>query len=105
MPGPADRTRKPLASQEYPTPGSGASSLDAAPKPPRTVIINFMSCRIKSNVMELRKKLKNLYDEIYPWPIFFQDDLTARRAKMAYQAHQLKNSKKSQTPGLQIPKF
>ena len=31
---PADRTPKPPASQEHPTPGSGASSSDAAPKPP-----------------------------------------------------------------------
>ena len=45
--------------------------------------------------MELRKKLKNLDDEIYHRPIFFQDDLTVRRAKMAYQARQLKKQQKN----------
>ena len=49
LPRPADRTPKPPASQEHPTPGSGTSSSYAAPKPPRTVIIKFMSRRIKLN--------------------------------------------------------
>ena len=54
LPRPADRTPKQPASQEQPKLGSGVSSSDAAPRPPRTVIIKFVSRRIKSNVMELR---------------------------------------------------
>ena len=42
----------------------------------------------------LRKKLKNLDPDIYQLPVYFQDDLTARRAKMAYQARKCRNDKK-----------
>ena len=40
------------------------------------------------------KKLKNLDPDIYQLPVYFQDDLTARRAKMAYQARKCRNDKK-----------
>ena len=36
--------------------------------------------------MDYRKELKNIDKEKYQRPIYFQDDSTARRAKLAYQA-------------------
>ena len=39
----------------------------------------------------------SLDNEIYPRTFFFQDDLTALKAKMAYEVRQLKNSKKKHT--------
>ena len=41
--------------------------------------------------MDYRKELKNIDKEKYQRPIYFHDDLTARRAKLAYQ---LKNTGK-----------
>ena len=42
--------------------------------------------------MSSRKDLKNIDREIYPRSIYFHDDLTTKRAKLAYQARQLKRS-------------
>ena len=65
------------------------------PSPPRTVIVKFTSRRTKSRVMALRKELKELNrsPENTDPAIYFQDDLTAPRAKLAYQARVLKREK------------
>ena len=57
---------------------------------PRSVIVKFASRRVKSRFMGVRKGLKNLNRQEYVHPIYFQDDLTAKRAKMAYTARHLK---------------
>ena len=61
--------------------------------PPRSVIIKFTSRRVKSKVMAVKKKLgSKLTDKAkYPKPVYFQDDLTANRAKLAYTGRQLKS--------------
>ena len=61
-----------------------------SPQPPQTVILKFLSRRTKYRVMvkDVKKKLKNLDPTSYPYPVYFQDDLTARRAKLAYEARQ-----------------
>ena len=71
-----------------------ASPATSAPTGPRMVIVKFASRRVKSRVMGVRKELKNVDVDKYPKPIYFQDDLTARRAKIAYQARQCKNARK-----------
>ena len=60
--------------------------------PPRNVIIKFASRRVKSRVMSARKQLRaKLTDKAkYPNPVFLQDDLTAYRAKLAYEGRRLK---------------
>ena len=60
--------------------------------PPRNVIIKFASRRVKSRVMSARKQLRaKLTDKTkYPNPVFLQDDLTAFRAKLAYEGRKLK---------------
>ena len=62
--------------------------------PPRSVIVKFSSRRVKSHVMAARKKLKNLNKVKYPTPVFLQDDLTQRRAKLAYLGRKLVQQKK-----------
>ena len=74
--------------------GATAASQSDASLPPRMVIVKFLSRRTKTRVMDFRKELKNIDKEKYQRPIYFQDDLTARRAKLAYQARQLKNTGK-----------
>ena len=64
---------------------------DSPEAPPRMVIVKFINRRTKSRVMSSRKDLKNIDREIYPRSIYFHDDLTAKRAKLAYQARQLKD--------------
>ena len=63
--------------------------------PPRSVIIKFTSRRVKSKVMAARKKLRTKLTDTnkYPNPVYFQDDLTAPRAKLAYTGRQLKAKK------------
>ena len=59
----------------------------------RSVIVKFGSRRVKSRVMAVRKSLKNLKSSAnqgHQESIFFQDDLTAGRAKLAYEARILK---------------
>ena len=65
--------------------------------PPKPVIIKFTSCRTKARVMGVKNELKNIDIKthlLYSDPIFFQDDLTSRRAKLAYLARNLRNQKK-----------
>lgn len=62
--------------------------------PPRSVIVKFSSRRVKSHVMAARKKLKTLDKAKYPTPVFLQDDLTQRRAKLAYLGRKLVQQQK-----------
>ena len=55
----------------------------------RSVIVKFCSRRVKSRVMKVRKGLKNLNTPDSE-SIFFTDDLTASRAKLAFEARTLK---------------
>ena len=77
------------------------------PSPPRTVIVKFTSRRTKSRVMALRKELKELNQspENSDPAIYFQDDLTAPRAKLAYQARVLKRENVLQIHGSLIQKI
>ena len=62
---------------------------------PRTILVKFSNRRTKSKIMENRKNLKDkaLVDANgYKFRIYIQDDLTRRRANLAYLARQLKNS-------------
>ena len=74
--GNADNT-VPAASRDD---GATAASQSGASLPPRMVIVKFLSRRTKTGVMDYRKELKNIDKEKYQRPIYFQDDLTARRA-------------------------
>ena len=63
---------------------------------PRPILVKFVSRRVKADVMIERKELKGkkLRDATgHEAPIFIQDDLTQRRANLAYQARQLKRNK------------
>ena len=63
---------------------------------PRPILVKFVSRRVKADVMNERKELKGkkLRDATgHEAPIFIQDDLTQRRANLAYQARQLKRNK------------
>ena len=61
--------------------------------PPRNVIVKFASRRVRSRVMApaIKKKLKTeLKDKLkYPHHVYFQDDLTSRKAKLAYLGRKL----------------
>ena len=62
---------------------------------PRPILVKFSSRRIKAKVMENRKNLKHkTYSDAngHKFKIYIQDDLTRRRANLAYLARQLKNS-------------
>ena len=76
-----------------PTPAADATSHQTSSRP-QTVILKFLSRRTKSRVMDkdVKKKLKDLDHSSYPYKVYFQDDLTARRAKLAFEARQLKRS-------------
>ena len=63
---------------------------------PKQVIVKFASRRFKARVMEVKKDLKKLRNLDYP--LYFQDDLTPKRAKLAYHVRRLKrNGKLSDT--------
>lgn len=66
--------------------------------PPRSVIVKFASRRVKARVMAVRRKLKTeLKDKnAYPTPVYLQDDLTAKRAKLAYLGRKLAQQGKIQ---------
>ena len=64
-----------------------------ATQPPPTVIIKFVSRRTKEVVMGKKTKLKDIKED-NELPIYFQDDLTATRAKLSYKARQLKHQNK-----------
>ena len=56
------------------------------PQVPRPILVKFVSRRVKGDIMSSRKNLKGkkFRDEMFP--VFVQDDLTQRRAKLAFQA-------------------
>ena len=68
----------------------------------RSVIVKFCSRRVKSRVMAVRKGLKKLNEKKLneeeeededKEDLFFQDDLTAGRARLAFEARTLKRLK------------
>ena len=65
--------------------GGGAASVQRPP----VVILKFLSRRTKERVMAMRTVLKDIKEENHP-VIYFQDDLTAKRAKLSYEARQMK---------------
>ena len=89
---PAAAVHEPASKSAGDREADGDASSRQSPQPPQTVILKFLSRRTKSRVMvkDVRKKLKDLDPTSYPYPVYFQDDLTARRAKLAYEARQLR---------------
>ena len=59
-----------------------------------SVIVKFASRRVKSHVMRARKGLKHINKTVYPHSIYFQDDLTETKAKIAFEARKLKKENK-----------
>ena len=68
------------------------SDINETARQPQTVIINFLSRHTKAVVMnkDVKKSLKDLDKMNYPFPVCLHDDLTARQAKIAFEARQLK---------------
>ena len=60
----------------------------------RPIIVRFCSERLRDEVFRARTKLKNYNAEHIEMKIFINDDLTSRRAKLAYDTRQLKKTKK-----------
>ena len=59
------------------------------PQVPRPILVKFVSRRVKGDIMSSRKNLKGekFRDaKGHLFPVFVQDDLTQRRAKLAFQA-------------------
>ena len=66
------------------------------PKTVSPIIVKFASRRVKSRVMENRKKLKDnpcIDDDGREYPVYIQDDLTKRRANLAFLARQSKRNR------------
>ena len=66
---------------------------------PLSVIVKFISRRVKTQVIRVRKDLKDrekVKKETYPYDINFQDDLTETMAKIAFKARNLKRADKIQ---------
>ena len=59
---------------------------------PRAILVKFVSRRTKARVMQSKKKLRSVTEEgdAFPNPVFVSDDLTPRRAKLAFEARGLK---------------
>ena len=69
---------------------------DSQPPLRRPVIVKLASRRTKSRIMKNRKNLKDnplTHENGAQAKVFITDDLTKMRAKLAYQARQLKRSK------------
>ena len=65
------------------------------PASPRPILVKFASRRVKSRVMESRKNLKGKTCQDAKGretKVFIQDDLTQRRAKLAFRAREMKRS-------------
>ena len=59
------------------------------PQVPRPILVKFVSRRVKGDIMSSRKNLKGKKfrdAKGHLFPVFVQDDLTQRRAKLAFQA-------------------
>ena len=77
-------------------PNPNDDSAESPPKP-RPILVKFASRRVKGRVMDERSTLKDnplKLDNGNTAKIYIQDDLTKRRANLAYRARQLKNAKK-----------
>ena len=77
-------------------PNPNNDSTESPPKP-RPILVKFASRRVKGRVMDERSTLKDnplKLDNGNTVKIYIQDDLTKRRANLAYRARQLKNAKK-----------
>ena len=60
----------------------------------RPIIVRFQSQRLRDEVYRARTKLKDYNQQRRDAQIVINDDLTARRSKLAYDARQLKKAKK-----------
>ena len=79
--------------KEPPQPREGETS----PDPKRPIIVKFSSRRTKGRVMDARKMLKTnppKDNNGVPLKVYVADDLTKRRANLAYQARQLKRAER-----------
>ena len=59
------------------------------PQVPRPILVKFVSRRVKGDIMSSHKNLKGKKfrdAKGHLFPVFVQDDLTQRRAKLAFQA-------------------
>ena len=75
--------------------GQGDVATDRTKQTPRPILVKFSNRRTKSKIMENRKNLKDkafVDANGHKFRIYIQDDLTCRRANLAYLARQLKNS-------------
>lgn len=80
--------------------GDASADVSSSPStlpPPRAIIVKFASRRTKARVMRNKKLLKDnpfkaADDSTHT--VYISDDLTKRRANLAYQARQLKSSDK-----------
>ena len=68
----------------------------SVPTGPRAILVKFVSRRTKARVMQAKKNLRNVTREgnDFPNPVYVSDDLTPRRAKLAYEARYLKRNNK-----------
>ena len=60
----------------------------------RQIIVRFASDRVRDAVCRARANLKDYNRQHREAPIYINDDLTKRRAKLAYDCRKLKNEKK-----------
>ena len=76
--------------------GVMASDQLTQPQPaPRPILVKFASRRTKARVMKCKKKLKNnpcIRLDGTLSPVYVSDDLTKRRAGLAYQARSLRRT-------------
>ena len=85
--------RLPRGGAVPPQDGAAADGNDPDPQPPTTIIVKFVSRRTKEIVMGKKSDLKKI-KQTGERSIYFQDDLTAIRAKLSFNARQLKRDKK-----------
>ena len=64
------------------------------PGPPRAIVVRFTSERLRDDVYRVRTRLKAHNQLHRDQSIFINDDLTARRAKLAFQTRLLKKARK-----------
>ena len=93
----AHRVGRPPLQQRGDSDGDGDVQDTSSPPKPRPVLVKLSSRRTKGRIMEVCKRLKNnpyeytVDDETHTAKIYIGDDLTKRRAKLAYQARTLRN--------------
>ena len=77
------------------TEASSDASQEPTPSKPRPILVKFASRRTKTRVMKMKKTLKDnplTKDDGSVIPVYIADDLTKRRAGLAFRARQLKRS-------------